>query len=129
MEAGDLPPCPPVFIVVGDNEYLRDESRILHLLLYLIIVYFASKFAKNGGHVRLQNYIAMPHVFQIFQKHPSTHASFREYAKFIKEVTSGKAIESEMRIVSGKGVIEEQPLNFGQYPTSYTKEQVDRYPS
>jgi hypothetical protein len=99
------------------------------LLSYLIIVYFASKFAKNGGHVRLQNYIAMPHVFQLFPKHPSTHTSFREYAKFIKEVTSGQPIETQMSIVNGKGVIEEQPLNLEQYPTSYTKEEVDRPPS
>jgi acetyl esterase/lipase len=125
VEAGDFSSCPPVFIVVGDNEYLRDESRILHLLSYLMIVYFASKLAKNGGRVRLQNYIAMPHVFQIFQKHPSTHTSFREYAKFITEVTSGKPIESQMSIVNGKGVIEEQPLNLEQYPTSYSKKEVD----
>ena len=124
MEAGDLPSCPPIFIVVGDNEYLRDEIRILHLLTYLMIVYFASKLAKNGGRVRLQNYIGMPHVFQVFQKHPSTHASFREYAKFITEVTSGKPIETQMSFVNGKGVIEERSLNLEEYPTSYTKDEV-----
>ena len=94
--------------------------------LDLITVYFASKFAKNGGQLRLQNYIAMPHVFQIFQKHPSTHTSFREYAKFITDVTSGKTIETQMNIVNGKGVIEEYPLDLEQYPTAYTREEVNR---
>ena len=96
MQAGELPPCPPVFIVVGDNEYFRDEiCTYLHLVVNLTIVHFASEFARNSGRVRLQNYRSMPHVFQIVENHPSANTSFQEYAKFINEVTRGKMIEME----------------------------------
>jgi hypothetical protein len=81
----------------------------------------------NGGHVRLQNYLAMPHVFQIFEKHPSTHTVYLEYARFIKEVTNGKIIETEMRIVNGKGMIQDGPLDLKQYPVTFTKEEVFQY--
>ncbi len=74
----------------------------------------------------MQNYIAMPHVFQIFQKHPSTNTSFREYAKFITDVTGAKTIETRMNIVNGKGIIEEYPLDLDKYPTAYTNEGVNR---
>lgn len=33
LVAGELPPCPPLFVVVGDNELLRDEVRMLRLIL------------------------------------------------------------------------------------------------
>ena len=87
-------------------------------------VYFGAQFAKNGGNVRLQNYLAMPHVFQMFQKHPSTKTSFREYAKFITEVTNGKPIKTEAQIVNGKGIIEDAPLSFESYQISFTKDEV-----
>jgi len=87
-------------------------------------VYFASQFAKNGGKVRLQNYLAMPHVFQIFLKHPSTKASFRECSKFINDVTSGKTIETEFQFLKGKGIIEDTPLKVETYQISFTKEEV-----
>lgn len=74
--------------------------------------------------MRLQNYLAMPHVFQMFQKHPSTWTCFREYGKFIKDVTSGKPIETEMQIVNGKGIIEDTPLKFESYKISFSKEEV-----
>ena len=90
----------------------------------LMIVYFASKFAKNGGHVRLQNYLAMPHVFQIFDKHPCTRTCFREYAKFIDDVTSGNIIETQMNIFNGKGIIQDEPLDLEQYPITFTREEV-----
>ena len=66
----------------------------------------------------------MPHVFQIFEKHPSTYTVFREYARFIKEVTGGKIIETEMKIVDGKGIIQEDPLDLEQYPVLFTKDEV-----
>lgn len=74
--------------------------------------------------MRLQNYLAMPHVFQMFQKHPSTRTCFREYGKFIKDVTSGKPIETEMQIVNGKGIFEDTPLKFESYKVSFSKEEV-----
>jgi acetyl esterase/lipase len=124
VDAGELPPCPPMMIAVGDNEYLRDEIRMSNLEVYLTVVYFASQFAKNGGKVRLQNYLAMPHVFQMFLKHPSPKTSFREFAKFITEVTSGKSIETEFQIINGKGIIEGEPLQIETYQISFTKEEV-----
>jgi hypothetical protein len=66
----------------------------------------------------------MPHVFQIFQKHPSTETCFREYARFIKDVTSGKGIETEMRYVDGKGGIEESELDLEKFGVGFTKEEV-----
>ena len=89
-----------------------------------MIVYFGYKFAKNGGHVRLQDYLAMPHVFQIFQKHPCTRKSFQEFARFIKEVTNGEVIQTDMKIINGKGIMEEKQLNLEQYPVTFTKEEV-----
>jgi len=74
--------------------------------------------------VRLQNYLAMPHVFQMFQKHPSTRTCFREYGKFIRDVTSGKAIETEMQIVNGRGIMEDTPLKIESYHISFTEEEV-----
>ena len=92
--------------------------------MYLTAVYFASQFAKNGGKVRLQNYLAMQHVFQMFLKHPSPKTCFREFAKFITDVTSGKSIETEFQIVNGKGIIEDEPLQIETYQISFTKEEV-----
>jgi hypothetical protein len=76
--------------------------------------------------VRLQNYKSMPHVFQIFQKHPSTETCFREYARFIKDVTDtgGNGIETELRYVNGKGQVEETALDLEKYNVGFTKEEV-----
>ena len=74
--------------------------------------------------MRLQNYLAMPHVFQMFLKHPSPKTCFREFAKFITDVTSGKTIETTFQIVNGKGIIEDEPLQIETYQISFTKEEV-----
>lgn len=67
----------------------------------------------------------MPHVFQIFANHPSTETCFREYARFIKDVTTvGKGIESELRYVNGKGQIETTELDLEKYNVGFTKEEV-----
>jgi hypothetical protein len=101
------------------------EMRFVHTShAVLMVVYFASNFAKNGGSIRLQNYLAMPHVFQIFHTHPSTQTSFQQYGRFIKEVTSGKSIQTQMQIVNGKGILEDHQLDLKQYPISFTKEEV-----
>jgi len=89
-----------------------------------MIVYFAAQFARNGGTIRLQTYVAMCHVFQMFPHHPCTLASFYELRKFIYEATSGAQIESEMRIVDGQGRIQEDPLDLDKYPITITKEEV-----
>src|SRR5579859_6427601 len=89
-----------------------------------VLVYFVRNFVKGGGKVRLQNYKSMPHVFQIFQKHPSTETCFREYSRFIKDVTSEKGIETEMRYVNGRGRIEESELDLEKFNVGFTKEEV-----
>jgi len=66
----------------------------------------------------------MPHVFQIFRNHPATNACFNEYAKFIKNVTSGKELETRFEMVNGKGIVEENPVDLGNYTISLTKEEV-----
>ena len=103
---------------------MRDESRKVRCLVLLTTVYFALNFAKNGGRIRLQNYLAMPHTFHIFQKHPSAITSFREYAKFIQHVGSGKTIETQMQVVSGKGIIATHPLDLEEYSIAFTQEEV-----
>jgi hypothetical protein len=78
---------------------------------------------KNGGKVHFQNYLSMPHVFVIFEKHPSTERCYRELGKFTKAVTSGKDIETSMEVVNGKGEIE-GPLNIGNFPITFSKYEV-----
>src|SRR5579859_7027900 len=90
-----------------------------------VLVYFVRNFVKGGGKVRLQNYKSMPHVFKIFLKHPSTETCFREYARFIQDVTTSKGgIETELRFVNGKGVIETTKMDLDKYKVGFTKEEV-----
>jgi hypothetical protein len=119
--AGELPRCPPLYIIVGDVEYLRDESS--SPVLRLMVVYFAANHAKNGGVVHLQNFRSMPHVFVIFP-HPSTQTCYSEMARFIVDVTSGKEIETKMEIVDGKGEVEEKAMDLASYPIELPKPQV-----
>ena len=78
---------------------------------------------KNGGKVHFQNYLSMPHVFVIFEKHPSTERCYMELGNFTKAVTSGKDIETSMEIINGKGEIE-GPLNIENYPITFSKSEV-----
>jgi hypothetical protein len=117
-------------MVVGDNEYLRDETCTgLPTTSFLMVVCFASRFAQNGGAVRLRNYMSMPHVFQMFKSHPSVNMSYREFAKFIKEVTNGKPIETQMSFVNGKGITEKVSLDLKKYSVTFTKEEVRSRPA
>jgi hypothetical protein len=115
-------------MVVGDNEYLRDETCTRLAPHLLMVVCFASRFAKKGGAVRLKNYMSMPHVFQMFRTHPSVKMSYREFAKFIKEVTNGNPIETQMSLVNVKGITEKESLNLEKYSVTFTKEEVRSRP-
>ena len=90
----------------------------------LIIVYFAANHSKNGGIVQLQNYLSMPHVFLVFENHPSSKTCYSEVAKFIRAVSSGQKLETRMETVNGRGFIELQPLEMEKFPTTYTKAEV-----
>jgi hypothetical protein len=89
--------------------------------LAYLSVYFAAAHAAKGGKVRLQKYLSMPHVFMIFEKHPSTATCYQEMAKFVKAATSGQNIETKMEIINGKGMLEKH-LNFE--PPTLSKSQV-----
>jgi hypothetical protein len=89
-------------------------------------VYFSYKYAKTGGQLRLQKYQSMPHVWQMFPKHVASQASFKQFAKFIGEVTDGKSIQTEMRIVNGKGVLQEGTFDLEKYPVQFTREEVHK---
>jgi hypothetical protein len=114
-----------MFIIVGDKELLRDESCTFPPSVQLIVVYFFAKHAANGRKVHLQNYLGMPHVFLIFEKHPSTVKCYEEMAKFIKKVAKGDKVESRMDVVNGKGVIEVQPIDLERYSIDFSKAQVE----
>jgi hypothetical protein len=88
-----------------------------------MLVYFAANHMKSGP-VHFQNYLSMPHVFVIFEKHPSTETCYRELGKFAMAVTTGQNLETRMEIVNGKGKIEQQPLNLQDYPISFSKSEV-----
>jgi hypothetical protein len=124
LAADNIPDFPPVLIVVGDNEYLRDESCTFLRWVFLTIVYFAATFAKNGGRIRLQNYMSMPHVFQMFRTHPSVNTSFKEFARFIKDVTNGTQVETQISFINGKGVADKHPLDLEKYSVTYSKAEV-----
>jgi hypothetical protein len=124
LAADNISNFPPVLIIVGDNEYLRDESCTLLKWSCLTIVYFASTFAKNGGSIRLQNYMSMPHVFQIFRTHPSSNTSFKEFARFIKDATDRKRVETQISFVNGKGIADKDPLDLEKYSVTYSKAEV-----
>lgn len=100
--------------VVCSKEYVR----------LMEIVYFASRHADNGNVVQLQNYIGLPHVFVVFEKHPSTETCYNELAKFITSVTHGEKVETRMQVVNGKGKLVEKPLDFNEYPIDFSKEEV-----
>jgi len=85
-------------------------------------VYFAAAHAKGGGKIRIQNYMSMPHVFMIFEKHPSTATCYQEMAKFVKAVTSGQDIETRMEKINGKGIIESHPVDMESH--HFSKEEV-----
>ena len=73
--------------------------------------------------MHLQNYRSMPHVFLMFEMHPSTKTCYTEMIRFVKEVTSGKDIDTRMEIVNGKGEIE-TTVDLTNYPIDVSKTQV-----
>ena len=73
-------------------------------------------YANSGGKVFVQKYQSMPHVFLLFESHPSTKTCYEQIAKFAMDVIQGKEIETRMEIVDGRGVIEEETLDLTTYP-------------
>ena len=90
-----------------------------------MLVYFAAMHARSGSTVCLQNYRSMPHVFVMFEQHPSTRTCYAEMSKFVKDVVDGKKISTKMEIVNGRGVIEEKTADLVTYPLELSKSMVD----
>jgi hypothetical protein len=88
-------------------------------------VYFAVRLAESGSGnvVHLQNYKSMPHVFILFEKLKATATAYETTTTFVGEVSSGKAMETKLEVVNGKGVVEGR-LDSGKYPIQVTKEEV-----
>ena len=63
----------------------------------------------------VQKYQSMPHVFLLFESHPSTKTCYEQIAKFAVDVTDGKGIETRMEIVDGRGVIEGATVELTTY--------------
>jgi hypothetical protein len=60
----------------------------------------------------------------MFEQHPCTKTSLHEVARFIEDATSGAKIETEMRIVDGRGRIQDTPLELDEYPTTFSRQEV-----
>jgi len=65
--------------------------------------------------VFVQKYQSMPHVFLLFESHPSTKTCYEQIAKFAVDVIEGKGIETRMEIVDGRGVIEGATVELTTY--------------
>ncbi len=63
----------------------------------------------------VQKYQSMPHVFLLFESHPSTKTCYEQIAKFAVDVIEGKGIETRMEIVDGRGVIEGATVELTTY--------------
>ncbi len=77
---GDLSNMPPLLIQVSDSEMLFDDARR-----------YVNKATEAGSPVKLQQWQAMPHVFQIF--HPDLRSATRaldEIAKFCQTHSSSR---------------------------------------
>jgi hypothetical protein len=75
-------------------------------------------YAKSGGKVFVQKYQSMPHVFLLFDTHPSTKTCYEQIAKFAMDVIAGKKIETRMEIIDGRGAIEEATVDLTSYLTN-----------
>lgn len=113
-------------IIVGDYELLRDEcGKILIFRNSSYVVYFAATHAKNGGTVHLQHYKSMPHVFVIFENHPSTETCYKSLANFANAVVKGEKMETKLEKVDGKGIAC-GPLDPKGFP-GYSKTEVRHF--
>ena len=72
----------------------------------------------------VQNYKSMPHVFLVFESHPSTKTCYEQVAKFVLDVISGKEIPTRMEIVNGQGIIEEETVDLVNYPLEMHEKEV-----
>lgn len=73
---GNFDGLPPLYVLVGSTEVLRDDSR--HL---------ARRARDAGVHVQHEEWHRMPHVFPIFASVlPEARSAFRHIARFVAEV-------------------------------------------
>ncbi|CAI2176472.1 17363_t:CDS:2 [Funneliformis geosporum] len=120
MLADSLCDLPPLFLVVGGGERLRDESiylahRCVEPTKYKGPHYNAGKFEKSPfqtpTNTTLDLYEEMPHVFQMFESHPSSKVSIKRTIEFINRLTDTNELlpPSSFNRINCKGEI--NPLN------------------
>jgi cation diffusion facilitator CzcD-associated flavoprotein CzcO/acetyl esterase/lipase len=80
---GDLRGLPPLFVHVGEDEALRDDS-----------VRLAEKARAAGVVVTLQIFAGVPHVWQLLRWLPEAQRSVQAAARFLREAASETAQET-----------------------------------
>ena len=65
----------------------------------------------------------MPHVFLMFESHPSAKTCYREAVEFINKVTMGQTLNTRMMLINGRGNVKGN-LDLKEYPVYYSKEEV-----
>ncbi|CAB4420773.1 unnamed protein product [Rhizophagus irregularis] len=97
MLADSLGDLPPLLLIAGDDERLRDESiyfayRSAEPTKYKGPSYNAGKFEKSPfqtpTNTTLEIYEEMPHVFQMMMEHVCTTKSYERIAEFINRTTN-----------------------------------------
>lgn len=63
----------------------------------------------------IQNYKSMPHVFLLFEAHPSTKTCYEQITRFVLAVIGDKEIATRMEIVNGLGRVEEETVDLVGY--------------
>jgi hypothetical protein len=67
----------------------------------------------------------MPHVFLLFDSHPSTRTCYEQIARFVLDVIGGEKVATRMEIVNGRGVIEsEKTVDLVKYPIELQEKEV-----
>ncbi|PKY26333.1 alpha/beta-hydrolase [Rhizophagus irregularis] len=97
MLADSLGDLPPLLLIAGDDERLRDESiyfahRSAEPTKYKGPSYNAGKFEKSPfqtpTNTTLEIYEEMPHVFQMMMEHVCSTKSYERIAEFINRATN-----------------------------------------
>ena len=90
---GDLRGLPPLFVHVGEDEALRDDSLRL-----------AQKARAAGVLVELQVFPGVPHVWQLLRWLPEARRSVQAAARFLREATREHSVEHHDVIIVGAGL-------------------------
>ncbi len=90
---GDLRGLPPLFVHVGEDEALRDDS-----------IRLAQKARAAGVVVDLRVFAGVPHVWQLLRWLPEARRSVQAAARFLREATREQSVEHHDVIIVGAGL-------------------------